>query len=140
MINESRDLSQVKGMNPTKWLHQHYDQLKIMPFDQLGPLLINSVPEMGFGKREKGREFANNVMRYVEREDTEGLWGYITYFLVNGIDKDLKVIRVGRGCNEDVQNIASVITEDVNAMQFTSQQLALKKLVETGTNFRLVLR
>jgi hypothetical protein len=136
MLDEARDLSQVPGMNPTKWIFQHYDDLKIMNATELGQLLLSSIPQMGNFGRQNAREFVETVRQLTAENATDALRKYITNFMMKGMGYGVIECVIGN----DVESIASVITEDVNVTLLTPELSALKKLVETGTNLRIVLR
>jgi hypothetical protein len=137
-LDEAKDLTTTSDMNPTKWLYEHYEDLKGMDASELGPFLLRSIPQMGAFSPQAVKKFTIAVRQLTSRDDTVGLLTYITNFMMKGIDPSLGVVHAGH-YREEIQIIANVITEDVNE-KISPRFFELKKMVETDTGLRLVLR
>lgn len=127
-----RDLTQQEN-NPSRWIQDHYQEIVHMQDPQeLLRFVLNGVQPMvshGFGRNYK--KFEITLKRLAAEQDALGMHRYLTNFMLAG---------TGLGVSEGIQTgIASMISEDVNEVRLTRQQLLLKILVESNTKFRVVL-
>lgn len=128
-----RDLSQQEG-NPTRALQDAYQQLMAIqdPQEMMDAAIQVVQPLVGRGMSEQNyKKFMQNLQGSARR----GLVG-IQSFLSNYILKGS-----GMGATlEAAESVASFITEDVNEVcNLTPRQQYLKTLVESNTDFKVVL-
>lgn len=137
-----RDLSQ-QGGNPTSALQAQYQQLMEIP-DQ--NMLIDAAmkivqPLVGRGMSEPNfMKFKRDLMSSAQRGLTN-IQMFLSNYILSG--SGLSVGRGERGGGmrgESIDQIASIITEDANVFnELTPQQQNLKDLVESCTDFRVIL-
>lgn len=137
-----RDFSQQAG-NPTSELQAQYQQLMaIQDPQELMDAAIGVVkPLIGRGMSEKNYQ---RFMRQIQQAASRGLVNlqmFLSNYILKGSGQGAIPQRGGRFAESaDIAEIASVITEDAdNFNELTREQQYLKNLVESCTNFKVVV-
>lgn len=133
------DYSQQPG-NPTSELQAKYQQLMTIqdPHELVDAAVGIVQPLVGRGMSEKNWRIFQRNIQGAARRGLVGLQMFLSNYILKGGGQG--VIGSGGGRFESVDVIANMITEDVDIFnELTPQQQYLKNLVESCTNFKVVL-
>lgn len=137
----ARDLSQQTG-NLTHALTTNYQRIMaaMSPQEMVEVALEVVRPTVGHGTSTDNFKKLEIALRQAERKGLVAVQHTITNFMLAG-----QGLSVGRGQHPtresaEIDQIASMITEDIwTNKKWTDRQLALKELVESCTNFKVML-
>lgn len=141
MISENsagRDLS-GQGGNPTSAIQAAYKQLMAIqdPNELVDAAMGIVQPLVGKGMSTQNfAKFKMNLMQSARRGLTN-VQSFLSNYMLAGSGMGTSG---SRGRMESIEQIANVITEDANVFrELTPRQAQLKRLVESTTNFKVVL-